>query len=155
MPFTNYLEVASLGNMINYVTSIDYMPPWHADTSYSTFLGERGLTNEEKSLINEWVLGGMPQGDPSLEAQIPNFPEGSAVGVPDAVFTMEEAYLIEGNNQDDYRVFVFETNFSEDKYLKSILPVSLASNLADFKNFLLEYFFLDSNFIFKCKVKKL
>ena len=120
MPFTNYLEVASLGNMITYVTSIDYMPPWHADTSYSNFLGERGLNNEEKSLINEWVLGGMPQGDPSLEAQIPNFPEGSAVGVPDAVFTMEEAYLIEGNNQDDYRVFVFETNFSEDKYLKSI-----------------------------------
>ena len=37
MPFTNYLEVASLGNMISYVTSIDYMPPWHADTNYSTF----------------------------------------------------------------------------------------------------------------------
>ena len=49
MPFTNYLEVASLGNMINYVTSIDYMPPWHADTSYSNFLGERGLNNEEQS----------------------------------------------------------------------------------------------------------
>ena len=62
----------------------------------------------------------MPQGDPLLEAQIPNFPEGSAIGTPDAVFTMEEAYLIEGNNQDDYRVFVFETNFPEDKYLKSI-----------------------------------
>ena len=51
MPFTNYLEVASLGNMISYVTSIDYMPPWHADTNYSTFLGERGLTDEEKNLI--------------------------------------------------------------------------------------------------------
>jgi len=120
MPFTNYFEVLSLGNMINYVTEIDYMPPWHADTEYSTFLGERGLTVNEKNLINEWVSNGMPQGDPSLEAQIPNFPEGSAVGEPDAVFTMEEEYLIEGNNQDDYRVFVFETNFSEDKYLKSI-----------------------------------
>ncbi len=120
MPFTNYLEVASLGNMINYVTAIDYMPPWHADTEYSTFLGERGLTDEQKSLINEWVSNGMLQGDPSLEAPIPNFPEGSSVGVPDAVFTMEEEYLIEGNNQDDYRVFVFETNFPEDKYLKSI-----------------------------------
>ncbi len=120
MPFTNYSEVASLGNMINYVTSIDYMPPWHADTEYSTFLGERGLTDQEKSLINEWVSNGMPQGDPSLEAQLPDFPEGSVIGEPDAVFTMEEAYLIEGNNQDDYRVFVFETNFPEDKYLKSI-----------------------------------
>jgi len=120
MPFTNYLEVASWGNMINYVTSIDYMPPWHADTEYSTFLGERGLTDEEKNLINEWISNGMPQGNPDLEAPVPNFPEGSVIGEPDAVFTMEEAYLIEGNNQDDYRVFVFETNFSEDKYLKSI-----------------------------------
>ena len=120
MSFTNYLEVAAFGNMINYVTAIDYMPPWHADTEYSSFLGERGLTDDEKNLINEWVTNGMPQGDPLLEAQIPDFPEGSAVGIPDAVFTMEEEYLIEGNNQDDYRVFVFETNFPEDKYLKSI-----------------------------------
>ena len=120
MSFTNYLEVASLGSMIEYVTQSGYMPPWHADTEYSTFIGERGLTDEEIGLISEWVSNGMPQGDPSLEASIPDFPEGSAIGIPDAVFTMEEEYLIEGNNQDDYRVFVFETNFPEDKYLKSI-----------------------------------
>ena len=129
MPFTNYLEVASWGNMINYVTAIDYMPPWHADTEYSTFLGERGLTDEEKSLINEWVSNGLLQGDPSLEAQVPDFPEGSVIGEPDAVFTMEEAYLIEGNNQDDYRVFVLSTDFGEDKYLQSIeiIPGNLAA----------------------------
>ena len=120
MSFTNYLEVSSLGNMIEYVTQSGYMPPWHADTDYSTFIGERGLTDDDINLISEWVSNGMPQGNPILEAPIPNFPEGSAVGVPDAVFTMEEEYLIEGNNQDDYRVFVFETNFPEDKYLKSI-----------------------------------
>ena len=108
MSFTNYLEVAAFGNMINYVTAIDYMPPWHADTEYSSFLGERGLTDDKKNLINEWVTNGMPQGDPLLEAQIPDFPEGSAIGIPDAVFTMEEEYLIEGNNQDDYRVFVLK-----------------------------------------------
>ena len=120
MSFTNYLEVSSLGSMIEYVTQSGYMPPWHADTDYSNFIGERGLSDEEISLISEWVDSGMPQGNPDLEATIPEFPEGSAVGIPDAVFTMEEEYLIEGNNQDDYRVFVFETNFPEDKYLKSI-----------------------------------
>ena len=120
MSFTNYLEVASLGSMIEYVTQSGYMPPWHADTEYSNFIGERGLTDEEIGLISEWVSNGMPQGNPDLEAPIPNFQEGSVIGEPDADFTMEEAYLIEGNNQDDYRVFVFETNFPEDKYLKSI-----------------------------------
>ena len=120
MSFTNYQEVASLGLMIKYVTQSGYMPPWHADPDYSNFIGERFLTDQDKQLISDWVDGGMPQGDPSLEAEMPNFPEGSAVGEPDFVLTMEEEYLIEGNNQDDYRVFVFETNFSEDKYLKSI-----------------------------------
>ena len=129
MSFTSYEEVASLGMMIEYVTQSGYMPPWHADPEYANFLGERTLTNEEKQLISDWVNGGMPQGDPSLEAQIPAFIEGSVIGEPDAVFTMEEEYLIDGNNQDDYRVFVFSTNFSEDKYLKSIeiIPGNLSA----------------------------
>ena len=120
MSFTSYEEVASLGFMIKLVTQTGYMPPWHADPEYVNFLGERFLTDQEKQLISDWVDSGMPQGDPDLEASMPEFPEGSAVGEPDFVLTMEEEYLIEGNNQDDYRVFVFETNFSEDKYLKSI-----------------------------------
>ena len=120
MSFTNYEEVASLGFMVKLVTQIGYMPPWHADPEYTNFIGERFLTDQEKQLIADWVDGGMPQGDPSLESEIPNFPEGSAVGEPDFVLTMDEEYLIEGNNQDDYRVFVFETNFSEDKDLRSI-----------------------------------
>ena len=129
MPFTSYEEVASLGVMVDYVIQSGYMPPWHADPDYSNFLGERVLSDTEKQLISDWIDGGMIQGDPSLEAQIPEFIEGSVVGVPDAVFTMEEEYLIEGNNQDDYRVFVFSTNFSEDKYLKSIeiIPGNLSA----------------------------
>ncbi len=129
MSFTSYEEVASLGSMVAFVTQSGYMPPWHSDPNYSHFIGERVLTNEEKQLISDWVAGGMVQGDPSLEASIPNFPEGSVIGVPDAVFTMEEEYLVEGNNQDDYRVFVFSTNFSEDKYLQSIeiIPGNLSA----------------------------
>ena len=129
MPFTSYEDVAALGFMVQYVTQSGYMPPWHADPDYSHFIGERVLTDEEKQLITDWVQAGMPQGDPALEASIPEFPEGSVIGTPDAVFTMEEEYLIEGNNQDDYRVFVFSTNFTEDKYLKSIeiIPGNLSA----------------------------
>ena len=51
---------------------------------------------------------------------MPVFTEGSSIGVPDYVFELEEEYFIEGNNQDDYRVFVFPTNFTEDTYIKAI-----------------------------------
>ncbi len=37
MSFTNYMEVASFGAMIEYVTELDYMPPWFADPNILIF----------------------------------------------------------------------------------------------------------------------
>ena len=122
MNFTSYEEVAALSSMIKFVTENDYMPPWPPDPNYTThsLLDERFLTDEEKELISAWVDQGLIEGDPELEAEMPIFTEGSSIGVPDYVFELEEEYFIEGNNQDDYRVFVFPTNFTEDTYIKAI-----------------------------------
>ncbi len=122
MSFTTYEEVASLGSMIEYVTQNDYMPPWPPDPGYTShsMLDERFLTESEKNLISEWVSQGLPEGEPELESEMPIFTEGSAIGEPDFVFQLEEEYFIEGNNQDDYRVFVFPTGFTEDTYIKAI-----------------------------------
>jgi hypothetical protein len=120
MSFTNYEEISSWGGMIKYVTAIQYMPPWKPDKAYTSFIGEKGLTAEELQLIADWVDNGMPQGDPALEPALPNFPDGSQLGDPDLVLTMEEAYTIEGNNEDDYRVFVLPTNLSEDKEIAAV-----------------------------------
>ncbi|MEM9922011.1 MAG: cytochrome c, partial [Bacteroidota bacterium] len=120
MSFTNYEEVASWAGMIQYVTEIKYMPPWKPDKEYSHFVGERGLSDEEIQLISDWVAQGTPQGDPSLEPALPNFPSGSQLGIPDLVLEMSEAYFIEGNNQDDYRVFVLPTGLTEDKEIAAV-----------------------------------
>ena len=122
MTFTSYAEVASMAEMIKEVTQTGYMPPWPPNPNYTphSLLGERALSDEEKEIIAQWVDQGYPQGDVSLEAEIPAFPEGSAIGEPDYVFEMSEEYFIEGNNLDDYRVFVFPTNFTEDTYIKAI-----------------------------------
>ena len=117
---TNYDEVASWGGMIQYVTQIRYMPPWKPDNTYSNFVGEKGLTDEEIQLIADWVEAGTPQGDPALEPPLPTFPEGSQLGTPDLVIEMEEAYFIEGNNLDEYRVFVIPTGLTEDKEIAAV-----------------------------------
>ena len=78
------------------------------------------LTQEQIDLIAEWVDTGMEQGDPADEPQIPDFPTGSQIGTPDLVLQMAEQHSIEGNNQDDYYVFVIPTNFTEDKEIASI-----------------------------------
>lgn len=120
MPLTNYAQVSAWAPMIEYVTSIRYMPPWPVDHGYSEFLGERFLTDEQLSLISAWVAAGTPEGPPEAEPDLPNFPDGSQVGTPDLVLSFSEAFLHEGNNQDQYQVFVLPTGLTEDKVLKSI-----------------------------------
>ncbi|MEL6591990.1 MAG: hypothetical protein AAFQ68_17985, partial [Bacteroidota bacterium] len=119
-PLTNYNEVASWASMIQYVTEIGYMPPWKPDREYSSFVGESGLNEQEIQLIADWVNAGSPQGDPSLEPPLPNFPSGSQLGTPDTVLTMAEEYIIPGNNEDEYRVFVLPTGLTEDKEIAAI-----------------------------------
>jgi hypothetical protein len=128
LQLTNFNEVYSNRDLIAYAISGDenlrhgepIMPPWPPDRSYSTLIGERYLTENQIHDILEWISGGAVQGDPSLEFPMPIFPEGSAIGEPDVLLEMEELYFIEGNFEDDYRCFVLDTNFDEDKDIAAI-----------------------------------
>lgn len=118
--FTSYEEVKNWGNMIKYVTEIKYMPPWSPNPEYRHLLNERILSEEQIDLIAEWVDNGMEQGNPDDEPSLPDFPTGSQIGTPDVVLEMAEEHMIEGNNKDDYYVFVLPTEFLEDKEIASI-----------------------------------
>jgi len=127
LPLTNYSEVNDNKYWIAYsIEGTDdrhgdpIMPPWPPDRAYSTFIDERYLTDEEVHNFLDWIDIGAPQGDPALEAPMPDFPDGSSIGEPDLVFQLEEPYFIEGNNQDDYRCFIIPTGFTEDKEIAAI-----------------------------------
>jgi hypothetical protein len=120
MPLTSYAEVAGSASIIEYVTGIRYMPPWTPDHTYRTFRDENVLTDEEIATIAEWVAAGAPEGDPSLTPPLPVFPDGSQVGEPDLVLTMDQAFEHQGNNTDMYKVFVLPTGLTEDKDIEAI-----------------------------------
>ncbi len=40
------------------------MPPWQAVKGFAEFKDDRGLTQEEIELIDDWVEGGAPEGEP-------------------------------------------------------------------------------------------
>lgn len=42
------------------------MPPWGAIKGFGEFRDDQGLTQEQIELINDWVEGGAPEGDPAL-----------------------------------------------------------------------------------------
>lgn len=120
MPFTNYSQVKAYANMIKYVTEIRYMPPWSPDPEYSHFLDERVLTEAQIELIGDWVDAGSPRGDANAEPDAPTFPEGSVLGTPDTSIAMSQAFPHQGNNQDQYQVFVLPTNYATDKDIAAI-----------------------------------
>lgn len=61
MPFTNYQEVSSYGQMIQFVTETRYMPPWQANTPDRMYTHQNKLDAEEIQNITNWVSNGMPQ----------------------------------------------------------------------------------------------
>jgi len=121
-PLTNFEEVRDEAFTILSVTRKGYMPPWMPDREFSKFkfLGERGLTDQEVETIAQWVEAGMPEGDPAIEAPLPKFAKGSALGNPDLTLRAGEPYKIKGSNEDEYRVFVLPTGLSKDRDLVGV-----------------------------------
>ena len=121
-PLTNFEEVRDEAFTILSVTRKGYMPPWMPNREFSKFkfLGERGLTDQEVETIAQWVEAGMPGGDPAIEAPLPKFAKGSALGNPDLTLRAGEPYKIKGSNEDEYRVFVLPTGLSEDRDLVGV-----------------------------------
>ena len=121
LPLTNYNEVFDNRYWIAYAIGGDeasrhgnpIMPPWPADRTYSNLLDAMYLTEGEIHTFQDWLDSGAMQGDSSLEYPIPDFPEGSHIGVPDIVIPMEEPYFISGNYEDNYRCFILKTGFEE------------------------------------------
>ncbi|MBA2408141.1 MAG: hypothetical protein H0V65_09155 [Chitinophagales bacterium] len=95
------------------------MPPWPADPSYSHFEGENYLTENEISLINDWVEAGSPFGDSAVMIPFPKFNRGSMIGTPDAVLKIKP-FLIKGDHSDRFVVMKIPYEFPSDTFIRAI-----------------------------------
>jgi hypothetical protein len=119
-PLLTYEDVLKKAKTVAAVTKARYMPPWPADPSYSHFLGERVLTEDEIQLIQNWAVNGSPAGDPATAPPQPQFPKGSAYGKPDLVVKMREPVPIPGDNTDRFMVIKIPYEIPEDKFVRAI-----------------------------------
>jgi hypothetical protein len=60
----NYEEARPWAKAIKEEVLTRRMPPWNAVKGFGDFKDDAGLTQEQITLIAEWVEGGAPQGDP-------------------------------------------------------------------------------------------
>jgi mono/diheme cytochrome c family protein len=119
-PLLSYEDVKKKAKTIAAVTQARYMPPWPADPSYSHFLRERYLTDEQIAMIKNWVANGEPAGDLAKAPSAPQFPVGSNLGKPDLVVKMRGPVHIKGDNTDRFMVIKIPYELPTERYVRAI-----------------------------------
>ena len=130
---TTYQKVNRKRNTILDVTQSGYMPPWPADRSYTHFLGEKYLTEEEKEMIKDWVRGGAPEGDPSLLPELPELTALSNIGIPDTTVWFDSIF-IDGNNKDRFYLATLPIELEGDRYVRTMEFLTNENNLVHHMN---------------------
>ncbi len=116
----DYKDAKKRAKQLALVTQSGFMPPWKAEHGFGEFSGEMRLTEDEKGLLKQWAEDGTPEGNAADKPVAPTFPKGWTVGAPDLVAEMPEAYALAASGRDEYRCFVIPTNYSEDRYIRSV-----------------------------------
>jgi hypothetical protein len=90
------------------------MPPWKAHPGAGVFLDAPRLSVLEKERIARWADTGCQEGDSADLPPMPRFPEGWALGPPDLVLTMPEAWEVAPSAFDTYRAFAIPFPMDRD-----------------------------------------
>jgi hypothetical protein len=116
-----YHDVAKRAKMVAHVTQSGYMPPWPADTKYRHFIGEKTLTEQEKTILQEWYLQGALPGDTSGFVNYKYVSKlRSNLGKPDLVVRMVKPFFIPGDNKDRFMVAKFPFTIPADTNIRLI-----------------------------------
>ena len=125
-PFSllTYPDVAKRGKFIAKVTRSRYMPPFPADRTFQHYANERGLSDAEINLIQDWVQGGMPEGkrngeSPLVEQTVKTTGNSVVEVKPDLVLRMKP-YAIKGDGREDFRYFHVPMNLKQDVWVEAI-----------------------------------
>jgi hypothetical protein len=92
------------------------MPPWKPAPN-PLLAGERSLPPDAAKVLERWVAQGMPEGDPKDAPPPAKFSDGWQLGEPDLVLEAPSETIVAAAGKDHFRVVVFPTNLSEDKYV--------------------------------------
>ena len=118
----DYDEVAGWAEMIQEVVHENRMPPWHADPEIGEFQNDRHLSDEEKSLIDQWVAAGAPEGAPADLPEPVEFVTGWQLPrEPDFVMDItDKPFVVPAEGEVKYQYFSIDPGFEDDKWGKAV-----------------------------------
>jgi len=120
-PFSvlSYKDVRPWAKAIKEKVVTREMPPWHADPHFGKFQNDARLTQTEIDEIVAWVDDGAKEGNAKDLPPTPNFTTAWAIGTPDVVLQMPQAFTLDSKGADDYIYFRVPTGFTEDKWIQA------------------------------------
>jgi hypothetical protein len=116
----SYEDVKAHARQIAFVTRAGFMPPWLPDRGELKFEDERGLTNQQIALIQQWVELGAPAGKPSDLPQAPRYTQGWPLGPPDIIMKAEKPYILPAGGSDRYWNFVLRVPITKTRWLRAV-----------------------------------
>ena len=131
-----YEDVRPRAKAIAGVTKSRYMPPWKPEPGFGDpFLGARGLTDDEIATFDRWAATGALQGDLADLPKSPTWTDGWRLGTPDLVIRAPEAFELQANGPDVFRIFVFAipTDVARDVKAMEFLPGTRAVHHANMR----------------------
>ncbi len=79
-PLVKYEEARPWAQAIKEEVLQRRMPPWNAVKGFGDLVDDRSLTQEEISVISNWVEGGAPEGEPIYLPPPPKFEDSMSAG---------------------------------------------------------------------------
>jgi hypothetical protein len=122
-PFSllDYEQARKRASDIVSVTEDRVMPPWHASTTEGgPIRGARVLSEGERKTLADWADAEAPEGDPKDAPPPRTWTSDWALGPPDLVLKVSEAYALGGSGPDEYRVFVLPSGSTEGRWLGAV-----------------------------------
>src|SRR5438067_7409652 len=121
-PFSllTYEDVRKHAKQIVEVTQRRYMPPWLPEPGYGDFAGERRLTDAQIETIHRWAAQAAQEGKASDLPATPQWPGGWALGKPDLIVVMPNAYVLPSDGKDVYRNFILPVPTTTNRYVKAV-----------------------------------
>jgi len=121
---TSFKQASNRAESLAEVITDQRMPPWFASHEFGPFTNRRGLTDDERNIVIDWVRNGAPEGDAKKVPALPKPPESKwVIGTPDLVLT-STVQTLPASGDIPYKHAILPHVFLEDTWIQAaqILP---------------------------------
>ena len=121
-PFSlmSYREARPWAKAIRAAVATKKMPPWFANPAHGKFSNDRSLPEADLKTLTQWVDQGAKEGNPKDAPAPPQFAKGWAIGTPDLIVEMPQAFTVPAKGTVEYTWIVVPTGLTEDRWVETV-----------------------------------